>query len=59
MKLLGIGHVVLDHLLRVADWPQVDSKQEALQGAELLGGPVPRACITAARLGVAAGHGAI
>ncbi len=52
MKLLGLGHVVLDHSMLVEKMPGSDSKTVALEGKELVGGPVARACITAARLGV-------
>lgn len=52
MKLLGIGHIVMDHLVRLEHWPAPDSKQVALEGVECLGGPVARACITASLLGV-------
>jgi sulfofructose kinase len=52
MRLLGIGHVVLDHSMLVEKMPSTDCKNVALDGRELVGGPVARACITAARLGV-------
>jgi sulfofructose kinase len=54
-KLLGIGHIVLDHSLRLESLPGADIKVEALQGTLAGGGPVPTACVTAARLGATVG----
>jgi len=52
MKLIGLGHVVLDHLLLVDQYPAVDSKVMARRGRLCAGGPVARACLTAAALGM-------
>ncbi len=51
VKLLGIGHTALDHLLRVSPYPALNSKVEALSGLRQGGGPVATACVTLARLG--------
>lgn len=52
MRLTGLGHVVLDHLLLVENFPAVDSKSVARQGCLCTGGPVARALIAASQLGL-------
>jgi len=52
VRLIALGHVVLDHLLLVESHPSCDTKNIALRGRECIGGPVARAALTAAALGV-------
>ena len=52
MKLIALGHVVLDHLLLLETWPTPDTKLAALRSRECTGGPAARAALTAATLGV-------
>ena len=52
MRLIALGHVVLDHLLRMETFPAVDTKNLALAGRDCVGGPAARAALTAAALGV-------
>jgi sugar/nucleoside kinase (ribokinase family) len=51
MRLIGLGHAVLDHVLLVETFPDLDSKTLARQGLLCTGGPVPRAVLSAAALG--------
>jgi len=52
MRLTGLGHVVLDHVLLVENYPAVDSKSIARQGCLCTGGPVARALLSASQLGL-------
>lgn len=51
MKLIALGHVVLDHLLLLEHFPVPDSKNQALRGRDCTGGPAARAALSAAVLG--------
>jgi len=51
MRILGIGHTALDHLLVVDTYPSQNSKTEAVSSLKQGGGPVATACVTLARLG--------
>ncbi|MDP2360733.1 MAG: PfkB family carbohydrate kinase [bacterium] len=51
MRLIALGHIVLDHLLLVDHYPAMDSKVTARRGRTCTGGPAARAAITAAALG--------
>lgn len=52
MRLVGLGHVVLDHVMLLETFPEVDSKSVALQACLCTGGPVARAVLSAAALGL-------
>lgn len=52
---VGLGTVVVDHQMILADHPARDSKQEALAQRYQVGGPVPTALALLARFGHATG----
>ncbi len=52
MHVTGLGQCSLDYLSLVEVYPQVNTKQEALQWLEQGGGPVATALVALARLGV-------
>lgn len=49
---LGLGHVVIDHLVWLAAYPAVDSKCNILSSRTQVGGPVPTALVLLARWGL-------
>lgn len=51
---LGLGHVVVDHLVWLAAYPAVDSKTNILSSRTQVGGPVPTALVLLARWGLPA-----
>lgn len=51
MAIVGIGTVVVDHVVELPQYPQSDTKVEILSDWQQLGGPVPVALSTAAHFG--------
>lgn len=51
MRIFGIGTVVVDHVVELARFPEIDSKQPVQRYWQQLGGPVPVALSTAAFYG--------
>lgn len=51
MPILGIGTVVVDHVVELATYPTVDTKSEVINDWQQVGGPVPVALSTAAFYG--------
>lgn len=53
-SVLGLGHVVVDHLAWLSAYPAVDSKCNILHSRIQVGGPVPTALVLLARWGMPA-----
>lgn len=51
LDVIGLGTVVIDHVVRLAEYPQVDSKNPAQGDHFQVGGPVPTALVMLRRLG--------
>lgn len=51
---LGLGHVVVDHVVWLPAYPTVDSKTNILRSRIQVGGPVPTALVLLARWGLPA-----
>ncbi len=49
---VGLGYCTLDYLTLVADYPEIDTKEEVLDFLEDGGGPAATALVTLARFGV-------
>lgn len=49
---LGLGHVVVDHVVWLPEYPAVDSKNNIVRSRIQVGGPVPTALVLLARWGL-------